>query len=35
MEFKPYLQEIGLKEGSIASFANYPFSIPLKNDVCD
>ncbi|RAJ37328.1 AAA family ATPase [Pedobacter cryoconitis] len=28
MEAKPYLQEIGLKEGSIASFANYPFNIP-------
>jgi predicted ATPase len=28
MDFKPYLQEIGLKDGSIESFANYPFNIP-------
>jgi predicted ATPase len=28
MDFKPYLQEIGLKEGSIESFSNYPFNIP-------
>ncbi|MCX2453833.1 AAA family ATPase [Pedobacter sp. PLR] len=28
MDFKPYLQEIGIKEGSIESFENYPFNIP-------
>ncbi|WP_202901285.1 AAA family ATPase [Pedobacter heparinus] len=28
MDFKPYLQEIGLIEESIESFANYPFNIP-------
>jgi len=28
MNFKPYLQEIGLKEESIESFAHYPFNIP-------
>lgn len=32
MDFKPYLQEIGLKDGSIDSFDHYPFNIPaIKN----
>ncbi|MBB2148010.1 AAA family ATPase [Pedobacter gandavensis] len=32
MDFKPYLQEIGLREGSIKSFDHYPFNIPaIKN----
>lgn len=28
MDFKPYLQEIAIKDGSIDSFDSYPFNIP-------
>lgn len=32
MDFKPYLQEIQIKEGSIESFEEYPFNVPaIKN----